>query len=196
MYTFGNKRTLITSLHVYLTLAVIVATLAFSALVMSYEQEVDVEVFAPVIAHIKEPTVVDKVYKYIKSLNPHIESAVARSLSISIVAESIKHDLPLKLVLAVIKTESHFKQYAISHAGAMGFWQVLPRAHYDKIAKLENKNLYDPVTNSALGAKILKDCMNKFKNVKGGLLCYNGSNYDETQEYANKVLAVAKTIKI
>lgn len=195
MYTFGNKRTLITSLHVYLTILVIAATVAFSALIMSYKPAI-AQAIAPVIVEIKTQTTVDKVYKYIRGVNPNIESSVLRTLSTSIVYESVKHDIPLNLILAVIKTESHFKQYAISHAGAMGFWQVLPRAHYDKIAKLENKNLYDPITNSALGAKILKDCIKRFKSVESGLLCYNGSNFDETKVYSNKVLAVAKTINI
>ena len=137
-------------------------------------------------------TTEDRVYDYIKRSNPKLEDSVASRLSESIVRESNKHDIPLNLILGLIKTESHFDQYAISKAGAMGFWQVLPRAHHDKILKQSNKNLYDPEPNSSLGAQILKNCLNKYRSLESGLACYNGSNRDNSQTYAKKVLRASK----
>lgn len=136
----------------------------------------------------RDSTIEDRVFTYIKKQNSKLNDSVAMELSTAIVYESNKHQIPVNLILGLIKTESHFKQYAMSGVGAMGFWQILPKHHIDKIKKQDNQNMYDPVPNSSVGAQILKTCLKRHKTLDAGLGCYNGTAHDPMKKYANKVL--------
>ncbi len=135
------------------------------------------------------------IIDYIKSVNSNVSSKVAQNLSDAIIIQKRKYGIPIPLQLGLITVESRFDQYALSSAGALGFWQVVPSWHTDKVKvmlrndEIVSKNLYDPLTNSTLGAKILSDCMKSNRhNIERSLLCYNGSQHDRRREYAKRVL--------
>jgi len=145
----------------------------------------------------------DKIVNYMQSVNSLLDRPVAYKLANTIIRNQDKYNLPIKLQLALITVESRFDQYAISSAGAQGFWQVMPHIHVDKIyamfktKEITTKNLYDPHTNTELGGKILFDCFRQYKgNEKHALLCYNGSAKDQTAKYSKKVYSIMKDITI
>lgn len=100
---------------------------------------------------------------------------------------SLKYDLPLELVYAVIHTESYFNPKAKSHVPAFGLMQLVPRSggrdayqyvyHKDKV--LTENYLYQPDKNIELGAAYLRLLINRhFKGVKdldSRLLCATAS---------------------
>ncbi len=136
-----------------------------------------------------------RLIDYIIKSNPRLSREVAEELAHSMIVASQENRIPINLMIGLMKVESGFDQYAISNAGALGFMQVMPRWHYDKIGKAEDKNIYSPATNVKVGSTVLRDCMNKFKQVDNALQCYNGSNNDPTKKYANKVFgAVPRAI--
>lgn len=167
-------------LSVQLFLLVIASTIFFTMYIINLSSANAIE------SHI--PTMESRVLDYIKTHNRQIDHEVAETLASSIVTESERYKIPVNVMLGVIKAESNFDQYAISNVGAIGFWQVLPKWHIDKIRKLENRDLYDPVTNSSLGAKILHDCLKKSRTLERGLLCYNGSQHDPEKKYVKRVM--------
>lgn len=95
-----------------------------------------------------------------------------------IISASEEHKIDPVLILAVIKTESNFQRFAVSHKGAVGLMQLLPpTASYvaDKanVAYYNEGNLYDSKKNIALGTYYLAKLLDKFGNIRLALEAYN-----------------------
>ena len=94
------------------------------------------------------------------------------------------------LILAVIAVESRFNPIAESVVGAKGLMQVIPKYHQDKLNAFGGEgSVFDPITNIMVGARILKDAMRRGGGLMPGLQLYNGAFSDDTQQYAQKVMA-------
>jgi len=146
------------------------------------------------------PTPNDKMVGFMRHMNKDLNTDTAYLLSDAIIRNAVKYHVPVELQLGLITTESHFDQYAISSAGALGFYQVMPNIHNDKVhtmyasGEIQTKNIYDPYTQAALGTKILSDCLKKRHEVRKALFCYNGS--DASIEYAREVLKNMKMARL
>lgn len=99
-------------------------------------------------------------------------------------AEATRAKIQPEIILALIEVESHFDQYAISHAGAIGLMQVMP-FWLDEIGR-PNDNLFDAQTNLRFGCTILRYYLDKEKgNLTHALARYNGSLH--SYKYTNKI---------
>jgi soluble lytic murein transglycosylase-like protein len=108
-----------------------------------------------------------------------------------------KHQLPAKLISAVIKVESNFNPRAVSSEGASGLMQLMPAT----ARQLGVKNSFDIKQNIDGGSRYLKQMMERFDGkLDLALAAYNaGPNavtkhggippYRETQNYVKKVMA-------
>ncbi len=101
-----------------------------------------------------------------------------RSLSIAIVREARRNQLDPLLVVALIRAESSFNNYAVSGVGAMGLMQVMPLTGdylmFQRGQKLGRKsNLFDHELNVELGTAYLADLIRRFGNVEHALVAYN-----------------------
>jgi soluble lytic murein transglycosylase-like protein len=103
--------------------------------------------------------------------------------------EAVRHGLDPLLVVAVIAVESSFNPVAQSSAGAKGLMQVIPRFHADKIVTAGDGAILDPLTNIAVGTRILKEYIRRAGSEEEGLQLYNGSAGDPRNAYANRVRA-------
>ncbi|HEX8436600.1 lytic transglycosylase domain-containing protein [Archangium sp.] len=112
-----------------------------------------------------------------------------RRLAMAIVREARRNKLDPMLVVALIRCESSFNNYAVSHVGAMGLMQVMPdtgiyladRAGF----KLErHTNLFDSELNVELGTAYLADLIGRFGSVEKALVAYNAG-----PTLARKILA-------
>jgi len=77
------------------------------------------------------------------------------------IQQSKKLDLPVSLILAVMRKESTFTPFALSSQNAMGLMQIHP-ATWDWFVKKLNLKLsvhaaFDPATNITMATHILKD---------------------------------------
>ncbi len=99
-------------------------------------------------------------------------------------------DLAPELVLAVIAVESTFRPRVVSHAGARGLMQIIPKWHPDTIAEIGGANaLFDPNKNIQAGVRILAAYLDaQDGNLRKALLRYNGSHRNPRSPYADKVL--------
>ncbi len=101
-----------------------------------------------------------------------------RRLAVAIVREAARNDIDPLLVVAVIRCESSFNNYAVSHVGAMGLMQVMPDtgtwlADKAGIRLGRSTNLFDAETNVELGTAYLADLIQRFGSVEKALVAYN-----------------------
>ena len=88
--------------------------------------------------------------------------------------EATRAGLDPQLVLGVMEVESGFRKYAVSHAGARGFMQVMP--FWTREFKRPQDNLFSLRTNLRYGCVILRYYLNLEKgDYFRALGRYNGS---------------------
>ena len=112
--------------------------------------------------------------KRLEKVAPHIPESERWEILRLVHQESQKFDLDPMLVLALINVESHFDQYAISSAGALGLMQVMP--FWKNEIGHPDDNLNEIQTNLKYGCAILSLYLKKEKNdTTMALGRYNGS---------------------
>lgn len=100
--------------------------------------------------------------------------------------EAKRAGLDPQLVLGLIQVESGFKKYAVSHAGARGYMQVMP--FWIKLIGHRDNNLFHLRVNLRYGCTILRHYLDIEKgNLYRALGRYNGSLGQA--EYPNLVRA-------
>ena len=109
------------------------------------------------------------------------------------------------LAIAVAKVESNFRSDAVSHKGAVGVMQIMPRTALLEFG-VERKNLFKPSVNIKLGIKFLDSLINKYRgNIGVALSHYNGGSsvgkwpnlriIPATFPYVLKVLKTSKKLE-
>ncbi|HVG58795.1 MAG TPA: lytic transglycosylase domain-containing protein [Hyalangium sp.] len=118
-----------------------------------------------------------------------------RRLAVAIVREAERNNVDPMLVVAVIRCESSFNNYAVSHVGAMGLMQVMPDtgtylADKAGIRLGRSTNLFDSETNIELGTAYLADLIKRFGSIEHALVAYNAG-----PGLAKKILAKRESRK-
>lgn len=159
---------------------------------------------SPVAASIAEtPAVVAETPVDAKALTPRMQGAldfVSRRyrvagdalLPIFATAQAVGHDLKLDplLIIAVIGVESGFNPFSQSGYGAQGLMQVVPRFHTDKLPEEADPSAFlDPQINVQVGARVLRESINRMGGLEEGLQQFGGALGDPDRRYASKVLA-------
>ncbi|HET9449590.1 MAG TPA: lytic transglycosylase domain-containing protein [Aggregicoccus sp.] len=101
-----------------------------------------------------------------------------KRLAVAIVREAKLNGVDPMLVVAIIRCESSFNNYAVSHVGAMGLMQVMPdtgkwlaeRAGW-KLGR--PTNLFDSELNVQLGTAYIAELIARFGSVEKALVAYN-----------------------
>ncbi len=147
------------------------------------------------------PTLNDKIVAYMLNVNRNLDKETAYKLADAIIAARDEYHIPIDIQLGLITTESRFDQFAISNAGALGFYQIMPTVHNDKVkamyesGEIDTKNIYDPMTQAFLGNRILHDCLRMYHhNWTRALQCYNGST--ASTRYPTDVMKRAHDAKL
>jgi soluble lytic murein transglycosylase len=113
-----------------------------------------------------------------------------------------RNQLDPMLVAGLIRQESAFEPKAMSHAGAVGLMQVMPKTAL-KLARqmrvrYRRAELTDPGYNLQLGSRYLANLIQSFGTVEAALAAYNagedhvmewtaGQNYLETPEFVESI---------
>lgn len=104
--------------------------------------------------------------------------------------------LPESFIRAVIKVESNYNPSVVSHAGASGLMQLMPRT----AARMGVTDVFDPRQNILGGTRYLRILANTFSGDlvltiaaynagEGAVLRYRGiPPFEETQRYVRRVL--------
>ncbi len=122
---------------------------------------------------------------------------VSRADILGIIKEaSRKYKVPEALIKSVVHHESGFNPKAVSHAGAKGLMQLMPKT----AKELKVTDIFDPRQNIFGGTKYLRNLMGHFKgNLANTLAAYNAGigrvmnaggvpNIRETKNYVKNVI--------
>lgn len=117
-----------------------------------------------------------------------------------VIAQAKRQNIPPSLALAIAKVESNFDPQAISHAGAKGVMQIMPRTA-EQTFGVSRGRLFDPDVNIELGVKFIKKLLERYDDrLDIALSHYNGGSkvknrhgelsvIPATRDYVDKVLA-------
>ena len=119
-----------------------------------------------------------EIEKAINECRSSLDAEDVSSFAVIIEGESKKYNYDWELILAIIKTESHFDVRARSHKGARGLMQVLPSTAkwLSPRAGLKYKgreSLYDPEYNIKIGTHYLYTLHQKFGDIEKAIAAYN-----------------------
>ncbi len=105
-----------------------------------------------------------------------------------------RHGIPPSLLAAVVRTESAFDRFAISHKGARGLGQLMPHT----ARALGVRDVFDPLQNLDGSARYLAEQLERFGEVRLALAAYNAGPHrrrfgmsgapGETRDYVRRVL--------
>ncbi|MBA4417165.1 MAG: hypothetical protein C0392_04545 [Syntrophus sp. (in: bacteria)] len=120
----------------------------------------------------------EKIVQYLKSKKVRASDERLKTIANSVYEEAQDYDVDYRLVLAVIKVESNFRNEAVSKMGARGLLQIKPSLarHIFKdtgIAVKETKTLHEPEKNIKIGVNHISSLIEKFENLNTALHAYN-----------------------
>ncbi len=92
-----------------------------------------------------------------------------------------EYDLPPSLIYAVIHTESHFEEDAVSYAGAKGLMQLMDSTYEWIQTKFPDDpepldRIFEPEINIRCGTKVLDVLHDMFENSETAIAAYNAGN--------------------
>ena len=137
----------------------------------------------------------------LRSLPRQVETSELQKIKNSIVKAAQKYDLPANLINGVIRAESNFQVKAVSHAGAQGLMQLMPKT----ARELGVKNPFNIEENIDGGSRYLRKMLDSFGgDLKLALAAYNAGPeavkkyggkvppFRETRQYVNRVLRFSR----
>jgi len=151
------------------------------------------------LSEIKEEKVTEipeeqlNLVKAISSIYRNIDLEEAIEVVAQVYKQTSTNNISPTFFLGLIAHESSFNKTAKSSAGALGYTQVIPKWHKDKI---KGRDIYNHKVNIQVGVRIFTDCKNKHQNVLDKAIgCYNGtSDPDKILNYKKAVYKKKKEI--
>ena len=125
----------------------------------------------------EKTAIIEKTVSYLKERKPGVPEDNIKIIANSVYDESKKHDLDYRLVLAIMKVESNFKNEAVSRTGR-GLMQINPKSaraigRQSGVEIKGTKCLHEPEKNIKLGVSYLSKLNNMFENIVSALHAYN-----------------------
>jgi soluble lytic murein transglycosylase-like protein len=107
----------------------------------------------------------EAIYSILKSRGISLSQGI--DIAEVVVTQSQNLDIPISLILAVMKKESMFNPVAVSSQSALGLMQVHPVTWNEYVTKLKmNVSIhaaFDPVTNVIVATNIIKDLYDYYR---------------------------------
>jgi soluble lytic murein transglycosylase-like protein len=133
----------------------------------------------------------DSPVNFLRRVSPALQSCIIEAAGL--------YQLPIPLVLALIRQESNFAHQAVSPKGAMGLMQLMPGT----AASLGVRDPFDPRENILAGCRYFRQLLDYFQgNVPLALAGYNAGYHrvisagcqvpaiKETQEFVTQVMGL------
>ena len=127
---------------------------------------------------ISKEEIIERTVSFLKERKPRSSDERIWTIANSVYEESQKYDMDYRLILALMKVESNFRNSAVSNRGARGLMQVMPSSArmISRDAGIELKGvkcLHVPETNITLAVNYLSKLQGMFDNTTSALHAYN-----------------------
>ena len=117
---------------------------------------------------------------FIEKWNPRLWDKMTYEIISIIRSKSSKYNLPPVLITAMIKKESEFNIFAVSNKKARGLGQINYAVWKEELSKLgiveDGGEIYDPEKNIEAMCYILRQYVDKEKDLKKGVAKYLGGD--------------------
>jgi hypothetical protein len=174
----------------YLKIMAAVIILFGASLYIPFHYKLERDVLTSVVGVFRSEYLTLKAKQEMLSLLRTKPLTVAQALDIS---ETVlqQRNVPVSIVLAVIKQESQFSTAAVSNKGAKGLMQIMPET-WKIFTKADYKQVHDPIQNIDVGTRFLADLYKQYGDWKMVFRAYfagpeNAKN-PKFDWYANAVL--------
>lgn len=122
--------------------------------------------------------IIEKTFEYLKDKKARGSDEKLKAIAGSVYEESQRYDIDYRLILAVMKVESNFRNDAISRKGARGLLQIKPSLarHISRTSEISVKSakcLHEPEKNIKIGVNYLSRLIERFENIYTALHAYN-----------------------
>lgn len=127
---------------------------------------------------VKKEHITKQITCHLKNENINIEDDAAMMISRVVYEQSAHYGLDYRLILALMKIESNFKDGAVSSMGARGLLQIKPSvakfiAQDAGITWDGHRTLDEPDSNIKIGIHFFSQLIKDFKNINVALRAYN-----------------------
>ncbi|HLD46711.1 MAG TPA: lytic transglycosylase domain-containing protein [Desulfobaccales bacterium] len=123
----------------------------------------------------------DSPVNFLRRVSPALQSCIIEAAEL--------YQLPIPLILALIRQESNFTHQAVSPKGAMGLMQLMPAT----AASLGVRDPFDPRENILAGCRYFRQLLDYFRgNVPLALAGYN-AGYNRVISAGHQVPAIKET---
>jgi soluble lytic murein transglycosylase len=127
---------------------------------------------------VKKEHITKQITRHLKIENINIEDDAAMMISRVVYEQSAHYGLDYRLILALMKIESNFKDGAVSSMGARGLLQIKPSvakyiAQDAGITWDGHRTLDEPDSNIKIGIHFFSQLIKDFKNINVALRAYN-----------------------
>jgi len=122
--------------------------------------------------------IIEKTISFLKDRKPGVPDDKIQVIANSVYEESKKYDLDYRLILAIMKVESNFRNDAVSRRGARGLMQINPSsariiARESGVEVKGARCLHEPEKNIKIGVSYLSKLRDMFDNIVSALHAYN-----------------------
>ena len=137
------------------------------------------------------PETIKKMSFGLQSFN-QLRPTTANYYAVLVYVNSVRKGLDPCLVYSVIQTESCFVPEAVSRKGARGLMQVMPA--WTEMFGITVDDLFDPAVNIDVGTWILRDELDRRRDVGRALAAYNSGKPYGRERYVQRVMDFYKTL--
>ena len=121
---------------------------------------------------------IDEIYQVLEKYQTGLSDSTKQQLAEVIYEESVRHNQDPKLILALIKIESSFKNHSVSEQGAKGLMQIMPYVAESLAKELGiewagDSTLFNPMLNIRIGMHYLSQLIRDFKDLGLAITAYN-----------------------
>jgi soluble lytic murein transglycosylase-like protein len=120
----------------------------------------------------------EEIAAFLRSFRTGLPRAEELAVADAILEASERSRVDYRLILAIIKTESTCRNWAVSPKGAFGLMQIMPGTARDLAAQLSipwtgSPSLFNPATNVRLGTAYLARLRERLGGLPQALVAYN-----------------------
>jgi soluble lytic murein transglycosylase len=128
--------------------------------------------------HVKKEGITSQIVSYVKDENESLNDSELKTIAEIVFDESSKKKVDYRLILAIMKVESNFRQGAVSRKGARGLLQVKPSlakyiAQDVGVTWGGDATLDEPEKNIKIGVHFFSQLIEDFESINMALHAYH-----------------------